>query len=98
MRNALEKANRETSGAKAYLLALYFALAGNLSLVIALAGVVLIALGATLLSGVPVSTLEHGVFAAMFGVWGAALVLIGAAARGVLVANQLYARLEADSS
>lgn len=85
----MEKARQEASGVRAYLLGGYYVLSGNMSLAVAAAGVLMIAVGALVLPG------RHDVFAAMFGVWGATLVVIGVVARGILWANQVYARMEA---
>lgn len=107
MRRSLERANAEATGAKRYPLACYYFLANNMSMVAVLAGLGMMAFGATVLSGrpqflfeavEPLNALTHAVFAGMFGVWGATLVLLGALAYGVLWANQLLARLQTDSS
>jgi len=101
MRQELERAREESSGVKAYLLGLYYFITGNYSLVVILFGLALIAFGALILSGRlavgPLGALEHQVFAGMFGVWGASLVVIGAAAYAVMWANKIYARISQDS-
>jgi len=101
MRRELERAREEASGASAYGLALYYFVTGNYSLMIVLTGFGLIGFGALLVDGAlaagPLSALEHGVFAGMFGVWGASLVVIGVAAYSVMLANKLYAQYTTDT-
>ncbi|WP_459194079.1 hypothetical protein [Halosimplex sp. J119] len=53
MRQAIERANQEASGAQAYVLALYYFVTGNVSLMIILMGVASIVLGATFVNGTP---------------------------------------------
>ncbi|MFB6141469.1 MAG: hypothetical protein ABEJ26_13665 [Halosimplex sp.] len=53
MRQAIERAQQETSGVRAYLLALYYFMTGNVSLMIILFGVLWIVLGATVVNGNP---------------------------------------------
>jgi len=100
MRQELERAREESSGYKAYLLAVYYFVTGNYSLVVILTGLGLIAFGALILSGRfavgPLDAITHQVFAGMFGVWGASLVVIGVSAYAVLFANKIYARLSQD--
>lgn len=107
MRQSLERAEAETTGAKVYLLACYYLLANNMSLVTVLFGLCLMGFGATVLSGrprvlfevvEPLNVLTHGVFAAMFGVWGGTMVVIGGIAYGILWANKLFARIQTDSA
>lgn len=107
MKRSLERANAEASGAKRYLLASYYFLANNMSIIVVLVGLGMIAFGATVLSGrpavlfgadAPLSVLSHGVFAGMFGVWGATVVVLGVLAYGALWLNQFVARIQTDSS
>ncbi len=49
----MERARQESSGGKAYALALYYFVTGNISLVIVLLGVACIGLGATFVNGTP---------------------------------------------
>lgn len=91
MSKALESARHESSGVRMYVLALYYLLSGNFSLVVALFGVVLIVLGATVMPSV------HGVFAGMFGIWGVTLIILGLLAYTILWANQMYAKMQARS-
>jgi hypothetical protein len=101
MRQELERAREESSGNKAYLLGLYYFVTGNYSLVVILFGLAVIAFGALVLTGQfavgPLDAITHQVFAGMFGVWGATLVVIGVAAYGVMFANKIYARVSQDS-
>lgn len=110
-----ERARQETDGYKVPLLAGYYFVTGNYSLIVILTGLGMMAYGATILSGRPAALfelvgqlpdplwilrfpiVEHQVFAGMFGVWGASLVVIGVAAYAVLLANKIYARLTTDS-
>jgi hypothetical protein len=100
MRQELERAREESSGYKAYLLGLYYFITGNYSLVVILIGLGLIAFGALVLTGDfavgPLNAITHQVFAGMFGVWGASLVVIGVAAYAVMWANKIYARISQD--
>jgi len=107
MKRSLERASAETTGAKRYPLAAYYFLANNMSVVTVLSGLGMMAFGATVLSGRPavlfgpdgpLNGVSHGVFAGMFGVWGATLVVLGVLAYGVLWANQVIARIQTDSS
>jgi FtsH-binding integral membrane protein len=97
MRQELERAREESSGSKAYLLGLYYFITGNYSLVVILFGLALIAFGALILTGQfavgPLAAIEHQVFAGMFGVWGASLVVIGVAAYAVMWVNKIYAQI-----
>ena len=86
MLNAMESASQETSGVRMYLLAAYYLMAGNFSLTISFFGVVLVVLGATVISR------YHDIFAGMFGVWGATLFIFGIVAYVLLWANKLYAQ------
>lgn len=101
MRQELERAREESSGAKVYLLGLYYFVTGNYSLVVILFGLGLIAFGGLVLSGQfavgPLSAITHQVFAGMFGVWGGTLVVIGVAAYAIMWANKIYARISQDS-
>lgn len=111
MKRELERAREDTSGAKVYVLATYYFLTSNYSLIVVLFGVLMIVFGRTILSGEPavlfrvvdavpllsISWMQHDVFAGMFGVWGASLVVIGGAAYGVMWANKLYARVTQES-
>lgn len=106
MRQALERADEDATGAKKYPLAGYYFLANNLSLVTVLLGVSMVVAGATVLSGrpsvlfetvPPLSALSHEVFAGMFGVWGASIALLGGLGYGVLLANKLLARVRTGS-
>lgn len=111
MKQELERARDDTSGVNVYVLAAYYFFTGNYSLIVVLFGVLMIGFGATILSGRPavlfrvvesvpllsISWMEHSVFAGMFGVWGASLVVIGGAAYGVMWANKLYARVTQES-
>lgn len=94
MLESLSRARADTEGWKVYPLAAYYFLANNVSVVAVLIGLGTIAFGATLLSGVPVGTIEHPVLAGMFGVWGASIALIGVAAYTILLANKLFARAQ----
>ncbi|MFC7142691.1 hypothetical protein ACFQMA_23010 [Halosimplex aquaticum] len=69
MRQAIERANQESSGARAYVLALYYFVTGNISLVIILMGVASIGLGATLVNGTPAIVIggEDGFISLMNG-------------------------------
>jgi FtsH-binding integral membrane protein len=100
MRQELERAREESSGYKAYLLGLYYFVTGNYSLVVILFGLSMIAFGGLILSGRfavgPLEAITHQVFAGMFGVWGASLVVIGVAAYAVMWANKIYARISTD--
>lgn len=82
----MERAREQSSGFKMYLLAAYYLAAGNISLTTIAMGVVVVILGATVVSQV------HDVFAGMFGIWGASMVLFGAIAYAALWANRLIAR------
>jgi len=53
MRQELERAQHEASGARAYALALYYFFTGNVSLLIILIGLGLVGFGATFLNGTP---------------------------------------------
>lgn len=53
MRRELERAKQEASGGKAYFLALYYFMTGNVSLMVVLLGVVWIVLGATVVNANP---------------------------------------------
>jgi len=70
MRQAIERAKQESSGGKAYLLATYYFMSGNISLMIALIGVVLIGLGATVVNGTPAIVIggEGGIVSIMNGI------------------------------
>ncbi|MFB6202187.1 MAG: hypothetical protein ABEI98_09275 [Halorhabdus sp.] len=70
---SIESARQDTSGWQMYLLALWYWTSSHVSLTIAIFGVLMIVVGGTLLRGV------HSVFAGMFGVWGATLILLGLA-------------------
>ncbi len=91
MSQALESARHESSGAKMYVLALYYILSGNFSLVVALFGVLLVVLGATVMEGL------HATLAGMFGIWGVSFVILGLLAYTILWANKMYARMNARS-
>lgn len=91
MSQALEAARHESSGAKMYLLALYYLLAGNFSLVVVVFGIVLLVLGATVMESL------HPTLAGMFGIWGVSLVGIGLLVYTLLWLNQIYARMQARS-
>lgn len=105
MREELERARQDTTGYKVYPLALYYFVTGNYSLIVVLVGLGLITFGATALSGYPAAIfgipqlqwMSHDVFAGMFGVWGATLVVIGVAAYAIMWANKLYARISSDT-
>lgn len=105
MKRELERAREETSGFNVYLLAGYYFVTGNYSLLVVLSGLGFILFGATALSGRPeavfgidqLSWMQHGVFAGMFGVWGASLIVIGVSAYAVLWANKMYARFTSDA-
>jgi membrane-bound ClpP family serine protease len=86
MINAMESASQESSGVRMYLLAVYYLMAGNFSLTISFFGVILVALGATVISQ------YHDVFAGMFGVWGATLFVFGLVMYTLLWVNKLYAQ------
>jgi len=107
MKRSLERANAEATGAKRYLLAAYYFLANNMSIMAVLVGIAMMAFGATVLSGRPgflfgpdgpLNALVHGVFAGMFGLWGATIVLLGILAYAALWLNQFLARVQTDSS
>ncbi|WP_436924431.1 hypothetical protein [Halosimplex amylolyticum] len=70
MRQAIERAKQESSGGRAYLLALYYFVTGNVSLVIVLLGVASIGLGATLVNGTPAIVIggEGGFISIMNGI------------------------------
>lgn len=97
MREELERAREETEGTKVYLLATYYFVTGNYSFVVILAGLGMMAFGALILSGElavgPLEAITHDVFAGMFGVWGATLVVIGVSAYSIMWANKIYARV-----
>lgn len=97
MRESLERASAESSGIGMYLLALYYFLANNFSVVVIIFGFGMIGFGATLMSGIPVDYIQHDVLAAMFGVWGASLVVLGVLIYAIFWFNQLMARLQTDS-
>lgn len=65
---------RNTTGIGSAVLSGYRLAVSNLALSTVLAGVVIIALGATVIAPL------HGVLGGMFGVWGASLVLLGVGA------------------
>jgi hypothetical protein len=100
MRQELERAREESDGYKAYLLGLYYFITGNYSLVVILLGLGVIAFGALILTGRfavgPLDAITHQVFAGMFGVWGATLVVIGVTAYAIMFANKIYARISTD--
>lgn len=101
MKRELERGREETSGFNVYLLALYYFVTGNYSLMVVLFGLGMMGFGAFILEGTlaigPLSGLQHGVFAGMFGVWGASLVVIGVTAYAILLANKLYAQFTTDT-
>ncbi|WP_123534385.1 hypothetical protein [Halosimplex salinum] len=70
MRQAIERAQQEATGARAYTLALYYFVTGNISLMIVLMGVACIALGATLVNGTPAIVIggEGGPIALLDGI------------------------------
>lgn len=86
MSQALAKSRENSTGYRQYLLASYYLAAGNLSVTTIAVGVFLIALGGTIVAGF------HAVFGAMFGIWGATLVLVGVLAYAVLLGNRVWAR------
>lgn len=86
MIKAMESASQESSGVRMYLLAVYYLMAGNVSLTISFFGVILAVLGATVVG------LYHDIFAGMFGVWGATLFIFGLMMYTLLWANKLYAQ------
>ncbi|WP_135363272.1 hypothetical protein [Halosimplex halophilum] len=120
MRQEIERARQEADGVRAYALALYYFMVGNISLMVILMGVGCIVLGATFVNGTPAIViggdagpislmngipeqyqtfgqvegvvLAHKVFAAMLGIFGTTLIVLGATAYGFLLANKLYAR------
>lgn len=96
MGESLERAAAETSGVGMYLLAAYYFLANNFSVVLVILGFLSIAFGATIMSGIPVDYVQHDVLAAMFGVWGASIIALGVAIYAVFWVNALYARLSSD--
>lgn len=91
MSQALESARHESSGAKMYVLALYYILSGNFSLVVALFGALLVVLGATVMEGL------HATLSGMFGIWGVSFIILGLLAYTILWANKMYARMNARS-
>lgn len=95
MSQAFERADHEADGTKKYLLAGYYALAGNFSLVVILFGLFVIGFGATALNGM-FGVLEHRILAGMFGVWGTSIVLLGVLTYVGFWLNDLYARIESD--
>jgi hypothetical protein len=101
MRQELERAREETEGSSVYALATYYFVTGNYSLMVVLVGVLMTLFGGLIVSGRfavgPLGALQHDVFAGMFGVWGATLVLIGATFYGIMWANKIYARISQDS-
>ncbi|QLH78804.1 hypothetical protein HZS55_16575 [Halosimplex rubrum] len=120
MRQEIERAGQEADGVRAYALALYYFMVGNISLMTIVMGGVCIALGATFVNGTPAIViggdagpisllngipeqyqtfgqvsgvvLAHKIFAAMLGIFGVTLMVLGATAYGFLLANKLYAR------
>lgn len=120
MRQEIERAGQEADGVRAYALALYYFMVGNISLMIIVMGGVCIVLGATVVNGTPTLViggdggpislingipeqyqtfgqvsgvvLAHKVFAAMMGIFGVTLMILGATVYGFLLANKLYAR------
>jgi membrane-bound ClpP family serine protease len=84
MIKAMESASQETSGVRVYLLAAYYLMAGNFSLTVSFFGVIVIVLGATVISQ------YHAVYAGMFGVWGASMFVFGLVMYTLLWANKLY--------
>jgi polyferredoxin len=84
MIKAMESASQETSGVRVYLLAAYYLMAGNFSLTVSFSGVIVVVLGATVISQ------YHSIFAGMFGVWGASMVVFGLMMYTLLWANKLY--------
>lgn len=97
MVKSLERARTDTTGWKVYLLAAYYFLANNVSVVAVLLGVAMWLFGGTLLRGQPVDVIEHHVFAGMFGVWGASIALLGVLAYVILLGNKLFLRLDTDT-
>lgn len=91
MHHALESARYESTGYRMYLLALYYLLSGNFSLVVVLFGLFIIILGMTVVESI------HPVFAGMFGIGGMALIIMGSLAYAMLWANEVYARMTAGS-
>lgn len=87
MSQALTRSRENSSGYRKYLLASYYLATGNLSVTTILSGVLLIALGGTVVAAF------HAVFGAMFAIWGASLVLVGVVAYGVLLANRFWAQM-----
>lgn len=97
MVKALERARTDTEGWQVYLLAAYYFLANNVSVVAILVGIGMWFFGGTILIGEPVDIVEHHVFAGMFGVWGASIVLLGVLAYAILLVNKLFVRLQSDT-
>lgn len=87
MSEALTRAQENSSGFKQYLLAGYYVAAANLSLSTIAAGLLMMLFGYLVVENV------HEVFAGMFGIWGASLVIVGAVAYAVLWANRIIARV-----
>ena len=87
MSQAMQKAREDSTGVRQYLLASYYLAAGNLSLTTIAFGVVLLALGGT------VVVAFHKVFSAMFAIWGASAILLGGLAYAALKINALVAEL-----
>lgn len=84
MGRSLQSAGNEADGVQQYLLAAYYWMSSHVSLTVAVCGVLLIALGASVVSRL------NAVFAGMFGVWGAALVVFGVGSHIVLLALDSY--------
>jgi hypothetical protein len=91
MSQAVERANQETSGARAYVLAGYYVLAGNFSLVLVLFGLGFIGLGATVVNGTPTLVFggEDGIVSVLWGVPDTASDFSEVA--GVVLANRTLA-------
>ena len=99
MSQAFERAQSETSGVQTYLLAGYYAFAGNFSLVVAVFGLLVVGFGATVLNGTVLDgALQHEVLAAMFGVWGTSFFVLGVLIYALFWASDLYARIESSES
>lgn len=86
MLEVIEEARQEATGGRMYLLALYYFLSRNLSVVAVLFGVFLVLLGGLVVPQ------YHRILAGMIGVWGVTMVVLGAVAYVFFLASDLIAR------
>lgn len=99
MLQEFEEARQETSGGRMYLLALYYFMSGNLSIVVALVGILWLALASVVIPQFVMpqfgeSSVESlQIVTGMIGVWGVTLVLLGTISYLFFFLMEKYAQL-----